>query len=423
MIVPSIDLMNGRAVQLRQGREFVLDGGDPRERLDEFSVAGEVAIVDLDAALGQGSNARLIRDLVRRAPCRVGGGIRTVDAALDWLDAGAARVVIGTAASVEFLGALPRDRVITAVDARSGQVVVEGWQTSTGSDPVTRIVELAPVSAGFLLTQVEVEGLMQGFDRAFVERAAAAATKGGARLTAAGGIITGDDIAWLDQAGVDAQVGMALYSGRLPLGKAIAAPLRNPPSPDLWPTIVVDESGQSLGLVWSSRESIAAAVSERRGVYWSRSRSQLWRKGESSGAIQRLLRIDLDCDRDTLRFTVRQEPPGFCHTGTRGCFGSDFGLGALERTIRSRIENPVAGSGTSTLVEHPHLLAAKLVEEARELGDAEDAGEAESEAADLIYFALTAVAARGGSLAGITSELARRAGRVRRRAMAAKETA
>jgi phosphoribosyl-ATP pyrophosphohydrolase/phosphoribosyl-AMP cyclohydrolase/histidinol dehydrogenase len=75
------------------------------------------------------------------------------------------------------------------------------------------------------------------------------------------------------------------------------------------------------------------------------------------------------------------------------------------------------------LVEHPHLLAAKLVEEARELGDAEDAGEAESEAADLIYFALTAVAARGGSLAGITSELARRAGRVRRRAMAAKETA
>ena len=297
MIVPSIDLMNGRAVQLRQGREFVLDGGDPRERLEEFSVAGEVAIVDLDAALGQGSNARLIRDLVRRAPCRVGGGIRTVDSALDWLDAGAARVVIGTAASAEFLGALPRERVVTAVDARNGQVVVEGWQTSTGADPVARIAELAAVSGGFLFTQVEVEGMMHGFDRTLVERAAAAAAGGGARLTAAGGITTAEDVAWLDQLGVEAQVGMALYSGRLSLGEAIAAPLRNPPTPDLWPTIVVDESGQSLGLVWSTRESIQAAVSERRGVYWSRSRGQLWRKGESSGAAQRLLRIDLDCDR------------------------------------------------------------------------------------------------------------------------------
>src|SRR4029077_7374251 len=115
MIVPSIDIMGGRAVQLRPGKEFVLTGGDPVQRLEEFSVAGEVAVVDLDAALGQGSNAALIRDLVRRAPCRVGGGIRTVDAALDWLDAGAARVVIGTAASAEFLGALPRARVVTAV--------------------------------------------------------------------------------------------------------------------------------------------------------------------------------------------------------------------------------------------------------------------------------------------------------------------
>ena len=215
---------------------------------------------------------------------------------------------------------------------------------------------------------------------------------------------------------------MAIYSGRLSLGHAIAAPLRNAPAPELWPTIVVDESGQSLGLVWSSRESILAAVSERRGVYWSRSRGQLWRKGESSGAVQRLLRIDLDCDRDAIRFTVRQEPPGFCHKGTRSCFGSDFGLATLERTIRSRMENPVPGSGTSMLVENPDLLASKLVEEARELSVTDDAAEAESEAADLIYFALTAVVARGGSLAGVTGELARRAGRVRRRAMAAKET-
>ena len=152
----------------------------------------------------------------------------------------------------------------------------------------------------------------------------------------------------------------------------------------------------SLGLVWSNRDSIAAAVRERQGIYWSRSRGRLWRKGESSGATQHLLRVDLDCDRDTLRFTVRQEAPGFCHTGNRGCFGDEFGLGTLERTIRSRLDDPVPGSGTRALIENPDLLAAKLVEEARELALAEGAGAAEAEAADLIYFALTALVARAG---------------------------
>jgi phosphoribosyl-ATP pyrophosphohydrolase len=421
MIIPSIDLLDGRAVQLRRGREFVLDAGDPLERLEEWSVAGEVAIVDLDAALGRGSNATLIREMVKRVPCRVGGGIRTVESALDWLDAGATRVVIGTAASTAFLGALPRDRVVAAVDAEHGRVVVDGWRSATRADPVSRIAELAPVSGAFLLTQVEVEGMMQGFDRALVHQAAAAAELGGSRLTAAGGITTADDIAWLDQLGADAQVGMALYTGRVSLGNAITAPLRNPPAPGLWPTIVRDDTGQVLGLVWSSRESVAAAVRERRGIYWSRSRRQLWRKGESSGATQRLLRIDLDCDRDTLQFIVRQEGSGFCHTGAPDCFGGEFSLGALERTIRSRVEQPEAGSGTTALLRHPALLAAKLVEEARELGQTEDAAAAEAEAADLLYFALTAVLARGGSLSGITRELARRSGRVRRRPMAAKE--
>jgi len=307
------------------------------------------------------------------------------------------------------------------VDASQGQVVVEGWRTSTGVDPVARIRQLSEVSGGFLLTQVEVEGMMQGFDRALVETAATAAARGGSRLTAAGGITTADDVAWLDRLGADAQVGMALYTGRLALGEVIAAPLRNPPMAGLWPTVVADESGVVLGLVWSTRDSIVAAVRERQGIYWSRSRGRLWRKGESSGATQHLLRVDLDCDRDTLRFTVRQEAPGFCHTGSRSCFGNEFSLGTLERTIRSRLEDPVPGSGTRALIENPDLLAAKLVEEARELALAEGAGAAAAEAADLIYFALTAVVAQGGSLSGVTSELARRAGRVRRRAMAAKE--
>src|SRR5207253_1705716 len=115
MIVPSIDLMQGRAVQLRGGRDFVLDGGDPLVRLEEFAVAGEVAVVDLDAALGKGSNAAVIHEMVRRAPCRVGGGIRDLDTARAWLDAGAARLMIGSAARPECRGALARRAHMTGV--------------------------------------------------------------------------------------------------------------------------------------------------------------------------------------------------------------------------------------------------------------------------------------------------------------------
>ncbi len=419
MIIPSIDLLNGRAVQLRRGRDLVLDGGDPMERLERFAVAGEVAVVDLDAALGRGSHAELIRRMIRRAPIRVGGGIRTVGAARDWLDAGAATVVVGTAATPEFLSQLPRDRVTAAVDADRGGIVVEGWRTPTGRDPVAAIAELAPVAGAFLLTQVEVEGGLAGFDPALVERAAAAAAAGGARLTAAGGITTPADVAWLAERGVDAQVGMALYTGRLPLGDAVAALLRDSVSGE-WPTVVCDEEGQALGLVWSTRASLAAAIRERRGIYWSRSRNALWRKGESSGASQELLRVELDCDRDALRFVVRQAPPGFCHTGARTCWGDRFSLGALERAVARRLNRPEPGSGTTRLLEDPALLAAKLVEEAREVAGAADRDAAIHETADLLYFALVALARHGAALEEVIDELRRRSGHTRRRPMESK---
>src|SRR5437879_11106815 len=352
MIVPSIDLMQGRAVQLRGGRDFVLDGGDPLARLEEFAVAGEVAVVDLDAALGKrgGSNAALIREMVRRAPCRVGGGIRDLDAAREWLDAGAAKIVIGTAASPDFCGALPRERVVAAVDAERGQVVVEGWRTATGASVLERIREVAPLVGGFLFTQVDKEGAMGGFDFQAVAAAVRAAAEGegegegegGARLTAAGGITTATEIAELDRIGADAQVGMALYAGRLGLGEAVAAPLVNPVG-DVWPTVVCDEWGHALGLVWSTRESLARGIAERKGIYWSRSRQALWEKGATSGNTQELVRVDLDCDRDALRFTVRQRGAGFCHLERRSCWPSGFDPDHLARTTTERATRPEQG--------------------------------------------------------------------------------
>src|SRR5881296_2230455 len=428
MIIPSIDLMQGRAVQLRRGRDFVLDGGDPMERVDQFAVAGEIAVVDLDAALGRGSNAPLIREMVRRARCRVGGGIRDLDTARAWLDAGAARIMVGTAASPEFCGALPRERVIAAVDAERGQVVVQGWRRATGATVLDRMRELAPFVGGFLFTQVEREGAMGGFD--FQAVAAAVRTAGpgrrGVRLTAAGGITSAAEIAELDRIGADAQVGMALYTGRLPLGEAVAAPLAKPVDSQgggggggVWPTVVCDEWGHTLGLVWSTRESLARAIAERRGIYWSRSRQALWEKGAISGNTQELVRVDLDCDRDALRFTVRQRGVGFCHLERRSCWPSGFDLDDLARTITERATRPEPGSGTAKLIADYALLAAKLRDAAEELGRAHERADVVHETADVLYLALVAVVRGGGTLADVVAELSRRRGAVTRRPMAA----
>ncbi len=418
MIVPSIDIMGGRAVQLRRGSEFVLDGGDPLERLDEFSVAGDVAVVDLDAALGQGSNAALIRDLVRRAPCRVGGGIRDLETARNWLDAGAVQLMIGTAATPEFCGGLPRERVIAAVDAKRGEVVVDGWRKTTGVPVLEQVRALAPVVGGFLFTQVEKEGEMRGFDSAAV--AAVVRSAEGARVTAAGGITTLAEVAELDRIGADAQIGMAIYTGKLSLGDAVAAPLVKPLPGEVWPTVVCDEAGHTLGLVWSTRESLARAVAERRGIYWSRSRQSLWVKGETSGNSQQLVRVDLDCDRDALRFTVRQAGAGFCHLSRRSCWESEFDLADLERTLADRIAKPVPGSGTARLLDDAELLGAKLREEADELAEAKSSEDAVRETADVFYMALVALARSGGTLADVRAELARRHRAVSRRPMARK---
>lgn len=413
MIIPSIDLQNGRAVQLEGGKEFKIDGGDPMPWLRRFRVAGEVAVIDLDAAMGKGSNAPVIEALLREGRCRVGGGIRDVETARSWLDRGAERVILGTAARPEILGQLPRERVIAALDAAQGEVMVHGWQTRTGQRLDERVRELAPHVGGFLITFIEREGRMVGIDQERIAELVRIA--GDVRITFAGGVACADDVAAIDRLGGDAQVGMALYSGRMELGDAIAAPLRSDRPDGLIPTVVTDLHGRSLGLVYSSRESVAEAARTGRGVYHSRSRGGLWRKGESSGDWQELFQIRVDCDRDALEFVVRQHGAGFCHTGTAGCFGALPGLPSLAATVARRKEQAPAGSYTRRLFDEPGLLDKKLVEEARELATATTADEGTWEAADLLYFALVKMTSLGVSLDQVEEELRRRSLKLDRR--------
>jgi len=412
MIVPSIDLMDGRTVQLIGGKDKALDAGDPRPLAERFGRVGEIAVIDLDAALGRGSNATLIRDVVRLARCCVGGGIRDVETARGWLDAGAERVILGTAARPEILDQLPRERVVAALDHVAGKVVVEGWRRDTGVDVFERMHELRGHVGGFLVTFVEREGRMQGID--FDEVRALKDAAGDARLTVAGGIKNAGEIAALDELGVDAQVGMALYTGKLTLAQSLAAMLSSDREDGLWPTIVCDELGQCLGLAWSNAESLERALETGTGVYWSRERG-LWEKGKTSDNTQELLGVLLDCDRDAIRFTVRQAGSGFCHLGTRSCFDEDRGLGALERTIAERTRETEPGSYTARLLTEDGLLDKKLVEEARELAEAGTQAEVAHEAADVLYFTLVAMRRGGVQLHDVISELEARARRVTRR--------
>ena len=419
MIIPSIDLMGGHAVQLIGGREKAIDAGDPRPIAERFARAGEIAVIDLDAALGQGDNRAVIEDLLAIAPCRVGGGIRDLDTARRWLDAGAAKIILGTKAVPEILRELPRDRVMAALDAEHGEVVVEGWRTRTGATIEERMAALREFVGGFLVTFVEREGRLQGGDPVRAEALVKGA--GEARVTFAGGITGTQEIAALDRLGADAQIGMALYTERLDLGAAIAAPLVSDRPDGLWPTVVVDELGIALGLAWSDGESLSEAVRCGRGVYHSRSRG-LWLKGETSGATQELLRVDLDCDRDALRFTVSQKDPGFCHKDTRTCWGDDRGVAVLARRLARRAADAPEGSYTRRLLDDPVLLRAKLTEEAGELAAAETPAEVVHEAADLLYFTLTAMARAGVAWRDVATELDRRSLKLTRRPGDAKET-
>ena len=224
MIIPCIDLMDGKVVQLVQGREKALEGDSPDEMLRKFAAFPEIQVIDLDAAMGRGSNGELVRLLARKAVTRVGGGVRSVERTRELLAQGAHRVIVGTAAfgptgvNQEFLGglrdAVGRERLIVAVDSKGGRIVVKGWRESTDLSAEHVLRELEPYCAGFLCTYVDKEGMMQGTDLDWFRRLRAATSL---ELTAAGGITTLEEVRALQAMNVHAALGMAIYTGKLKL--------------------------------------------------------------------------------------------------------------------------------------------------------------------------------------------------------------
>lgn len=194
--------------------------------------------------------------------------------------------------------------------------------------------------------------------------------------------------------------------------------LRSDRPDGLWSTVICDPLGIALGLAYSNRESLLHAIKSRQGTYWSRSREGLWIKGLTSGATQQLLGIRFDCDFDCLRFTVTQDPPGFCHRKTHTCFGEERSIATVIQRLTERIHSPDAKSFTKKLAKDAQLLEKKLLEEAGELAEAaqlDDRYEVAWEAADVMYFSLVAMLKNGVGLEEVYAELARRMNRIVRR--------
>jgi phosphoribosylformimino-5-aminoimidazole carboxamide ribotide isomerase len=224
MIFPCIDLMDGKVVQLVQGREKALEGDSPEEMLRRFAAFPEIQVIDLDAAMGRGSNDGLVRMLASKAATRVGGGVRDAARARALVEQGARKVIVGTSAFTReginetLLAAIRnevgRERVIVAVDSKGGRIVVKGWQEATALTAESVLGGLEPYCSGFLCTYVDKEGMMQGTDLEWFRRLRAATSL---ELTAAGGITTLEDVRALLAMDVNAALGMAIYTGRLSL--------------------------------------------------------------------------------------------------------------------------------------------------------------------------------------------------------------
>ncbi len=223
MLIPSIDLMGGKVVQLVQGKKKALEFDGFEDWVERFSAYPLVQLIDLDAAIGPGNNAALVGEIASRLPCQVGGGIRSIAAAQNMLAAGARRVIVGSALFTDgqldtkfadsLANELGSDRLVFALDAIGGRVTTHGWRKVTEVRPLEMIHALDRWCGAFLYTNVDTEGMLQGFPQEVIRPLREATTR---QLIAAGGIRSQQEIDELHAMGVDSVVGMAIYQGLIP---------------------------------------------------------------------------------------------------------------------------------------------------------------------------------------------------------------
>lgn len=428
MVISSIDLKDGHVVQLKNGKDLVLQRDDSDALIDEFNKYGEVAIIDLDAALrntdekGNTKNTELLKSLLRRGNVRVGGGIRDVKKARQLISLGAEKVIIGSAAwnanrkdgepilntafLDELVKAIGRQRIIISVDAINGKIAVKGWTETANISLIEGAREAEKYASELLFTCVEKEGCMQGTDMGMVKELRNAVK---CRVVAAGGVNSLEQVVELERMGCDVQLGMALYTGVVSLKDSFIECLDWKKTDGMIPVIAQSEAGEVLMMGYANKEAFERTFKDGKLTFFSRTRKALWTKGETSGHFLQLVKLRADCDRDTVLATVIPHG-GACHTGSWTCFTSEpdakSNMERLYATIADRFANPKPGSYTATL--NDKRVREKVMEEAEELTEAEGKDEVVWEAADLLYFVSVLMYKEGVNWQDVYNELDKR---------------
>ena len=429
MVIASIDMKDGHVVQLKNGKELVLQRDDADALISDFNRYGEVAIIDLDQALrntdekGHTKNTELLKSILRKGNVRVGGGIRDVKKARELISLGAEKVIVGSAAwnpspkageSVlneaflqELCDSIGKQRVIISVDAIHGKIAVKGWTETVDIPLVEGAKQAEKYCSELLFTCVEKEGCMEGTDMEAV-KALRSAVK--CRVVAAGGVNSLDQIVELEKMGCDVQLGMALYTGVVNLKDAFVSCLNYEKTGGLIPVIAQSPAGEVLMMGYANKEAFEKSFETGRLTFFSRTKNRLWTKGEESHHYLDLIKMRVDCDRDTVLATVFPNG-GVCHTGSYTCFGSEpdarSNLERLYAVIAERFANPRPGSYTATL--DAKRVRQKVMEEAEELTDeAETKEDIIWEAADLIYFMSVLMYKEGVTWQDVYDELDKR---------------
>lgn len=428
MVISSIDLKGGHVVQLKNGKDLVLQRDDADSLISEFNKYGEVAVIDLDAALGNTdekgntANTELLKSLLRKGNVRVGGGIRTVKKARELVSLGAEKVIIGSAAwnldrknggsilNTEFLDELAssigKQRIIISVDAINGKIAVKGWAETADISLIEGAREAEKYASELLFTCVEKEGCMQGTDMEMVKQLRDSVK---CRVVAAGGVNSLEQIVQLEKLHCDVQLGMALYTGAVNLKESFINCIDWEKTNGMVPVIAQSPAGEVLMMGYSNKEALEKTFVLGKLTFFSRTRNTLWTKGETSGHFLELVKMRADCDRDTILATVIPHG-GVCHTGSFNCFSSEADeKSSMERlygTIAERFANPRPGSYTATL--NDKRVREKIMEEAEELTEAEGKDEVIWEAADLLYFASVLMYKEGVTWQDVYNELDRR---------------
>ena len=428
MVIASIDLKDGHVVQLKNGKDLVLQRDDADNLIAEFNRYGEVAVIDLDAAMrntdekGNTKNTELLKSLLRKGNIRVGGGIRTVKKARELISLGAEKVIIGSAAwnterkdgdpilNIAFLeelcNAIGKQRVIISVDAINGKIAVKGWAETANISMIDGAKEAEKYASELLFTCVEKEGCMQGTNMDMVRELRNAVK---CRVVAAGGVSSQKEICELESMGCDVQLGMALYTGVVKLNESFIECLDWKKTDGMMPVIAQSPAGEVLMMGYATKEAFAKTFETGKLTFHSRTRNTLWTKGETSGHFLELVKVRADCDRDTVLATVIPNG-GTCHTGSWTCFGSEpdekSSMERLYATIKDRFANPKPGSYTATL--NDKRVREKVMEEAEELTEAESKEDVIWEAADVLYFISVLMYKEGVTWKDVYDELDRR---------------